>query len=267
MNIPVTIMEGFVKVFFTQDGFLKHVCLFALTGIVSFIPAHLQKIGEELQKGSGNFDISSNLGFIVFAIIAFIVISIYLAGYYLKFQHNAFDNKSNEIMPDFDGNPIGVFCKALPLYLVWGIYYILITAVMGFLFIKPLLIIIGIFALLFLMVYFAFVQFVFVAFAKDYDSKGLFNIALPLSYIKPAIGPVCICGLIFIIICILAFIIPFTAGLIMGIFSVDSTITTTVGGMLGGYIGAILQLIWIYCIVQIYRETIEPENYTEQQNL
>lgn len=259
MNVFLTIIEGFIKVFFTKDGFLKHVCLFALTGIVSFIPAHLQKIGEELQKGSGNFDISSNLGFIVFAIIAFIVISIYLAGYYLKFQHNAFDNKSNEIMPDFDGNPIGVFFKALPLYLVWGIYYILIFSIIGFFFINPLFIIIGIPMLIFGILYFSFVQFIFVAFSKDFSAKNLYNILLPLSYIKPAIGPIFICGLIFLIICILAGIIIFILGLIMSLSGASSLATTFARSIAGAYIGAVLQLVWLYCIVQIYREKIEQE--------
>ena len=59
-------------------------------------------------------DISSLLGTIVIWLIATLVISVYLAGYNLKFMHNSFDDESNDVLPDFDGNPFGIFFKALP---------------------------------------------------------------------------------------------------------------------------------------------------------
>lgn len=263
MNIPETICEGFVKVFFTRDGFLKHTCLFALTGLLSFISTYFRTLSENIKTGAENTDISSFLGYIIAGIIATIVISLYLAGYNLKFQHNSFNTNSNEIMPDFDGNPIGVLFKALPLMIVWGIYYVIIMVTIGFFFTNPLVILIGILMIIFAMLYFPFMQFIFVAYAKNYDHKGLFNIFLPLSYIKPAFVSLMICGLLFIFIWIAAMIIPFFAGLIMGIFGVSSTITIATGGIIGGYLGAVIQLIWVYCIVQIYRNDIEPEIYND----
>ena len=104
-----------------------------------------------------------------------------------------------------------------------------------------------------------FIQFVYIAYAKHFNTFGLYNIKLPIKYCKLAFGSVIVLGLLFIPIGICAMIPSFVVGLALGLSGGSDTSTAMyAGGLLGGYLGFVVQMVWIYCTVQIYKEKIEP---------
>lgn len=239
------IVDGFRRIFSGSNVLAKQVSLFALTGIVSLVSSHF-----ELLKAQSSLPDLSNIGL---SIIAVIVIGIYMGGYVLNYMHNCYDDNNPEILPDIDGKHFGTFLGALPLYLVWFLWVILV-------YLLAIIPILGWIALLVLFIMWVpFIQFVYIAYAKHFNTFGLYNIKLPIKYCKLAFGSVVVLGLLFIPIGICAMIPSFVVGLALGLSGGSDTSTAMyAGGLLGGYLGFVVQLVWAYCMVQVYKEKIEP---------
>lgn len=239
------IVDGFRRIFSGPNVLAKQVSLFALTGFTSLITSHFKL----LEAQNSLPDLSS----IVLSIIALIVLGIYMGGYVLNYMHNCFEDNNPEILPDIDGKHFGTFFGALPLYFVWFLWIFLVN----------LLAIIPILGWIVLLVLFImwvpFIQFVYIAYSKRFNRFGLYNIKLPIKYCKLAFGNVIVLGLLFIFIGICAMIPSFVVGLTLGLSGGSDTSTGMyAGGLLGGYLGFVVQMVWLYCMVQIYREKIEP---------
>lgn len=262
MNVLGTIIEGFKKVFKGENAFAKHLCLFAITGFISVATVYIQNVSEAMKATQQ----LPNLTQYMTGIIILLIVSLYLSGYNLIFAHNSFKDNIDEYLPEINLQPIFTLIKAIPILLCWG-FYIFLTCVIGVALCtthSTPLVIIGIGILLVTLVLYGFVQFVTsAAYPQNFDTEGLFNISLPLKYAKFAFGELVLLGLLYIIVGIVAMIPSGLAGFMIGVFGNlgDNTTATYVGGILGGYCGCITQLVWYYCIVQIYREKIEPNMY------
>ena len=252
MNVFELIVDGIKKIFSGPNVLFKHISLFALVGISSVVQTHFELLKETLSKGPTAVlpDFTTVIG----GIVIMVAISIYFSGYSLRFMHNAYNDYEDNILPEIDEKPIGTFFKAFPLIFVW-VLWIILTYIVG---IIPIIGWIGLIVMFF--IWYPFIQFVFIAYAKDFNRKGLFRYTFPIDCMKHSFGTVFVCGLAFILLWIIALIpcviILFTFAL--GENS-NSTLSTYLCGILIGYSAFIIQMIWIYCAVQIYREKILPE--------
>lgn len=240
------IAQGFKKVYSGPQFGLNHICLFALSGIISVISLMFQNTSKA--KASPDFSL-----LIIGAVLLF-AISIYLGGYTYKYMHNCFYPEKESYLPDFDGEPFALFFKALPLVFAWGLYFFLIALIC--LIIKALIIP----AIILFLIITPFISFIFVAFSKNFDTSGLFNPILPFKFFPQAFGDIVVLGLCFIPLWIAASIPSVISGVIMGISGTGTETNSYIlyaAGILGGYIGLIFQFVWNYCLVQIYKDKLE----------
>ena len=255
MSLFGIVKEAIEKIFKTRDAAVKHVCIFALTGIISTGTQYFETMSKSMKDSNTTPDLSNILLTLLIWTVVYIVIAIYMTGYNLKFIHNAFDNTSDNVLPYFDSEPFSVFAKAFPLIFVWGLYILLFAIISGILtaVFLPLGLILGVAFVIFIL----FMGFVNIAFAKYYDRTGLFNISLPFSYM-PKTG-LQVIGIIFItlLLGILAVIPCAILGGIIGLTGGGVQLAGYAGAIFGGYLGTIIQLIWLYSLVQIYKEKIE----------
>lgn len=252
MKIFGTMLEGFHKVLFSdKNSLIKHVCLLALTAIISYSSVQSDLINTQL-KGGGAGAMPDLTGFFL-GLLAALIVGCYLWGYSLKFMRNVYYDNPEETLPEFDESAFSVFFKALPLALVWIIYFILLGIVSGLLSV----ILIGLLGFIVILIMSMGIQFVWVEFIKDYDRTGLYNFKLPFQYIKPTIVPLLLLGLLYILVYIICLIPCVLIGVFMGLFGASETATMYVGGVLGGYLGFVCQLVWYYCIVKLYKEKFE----------
>ncbi len=249
MNLVALVVDGVKRIYSGPNAGLKHVCLFAITGILSAVSLHFETLQDSIKAGA-----SPDISTIVVGIIAAIAVSIYITGYSLSLMHNAFEDENQELLPEIDSKPFGVFFGALPLMIVWILYAIAVYLLA----IIPILGWIALFVLL--IIWAPFIQFIYVAYAKNFNTSGLYKISLPIRYMKPAILPIILLGLLFIPVFIIAMIPSFIVGVIIGLTGGSASgMGMYAGGLLGGYLGSMMGLLWAYCSVKIYQEKIEPE--------
>ncbi len=253
MNVIDLICAGFKKVYSGEKIAEKHVFLLIITTIFSFVTMYFDDIADKMKQG---IQVNPNITVVLGALIVAIVIGAYLWGYALKLMHNSFDK--DDIMPEFDSSSFSVFFRVLPLTLVWFGYIILAMIVTAILFATKVLGILGILLMLAVFVIAPFIQFIFAAYSKNYEAKGLFNIMLPFQYVPSTILPLILLGLAFIPVWIVFFIVCFVVGFSFGLMNMEPA-ATIAGGVLGGYFGAIFQFVSNYAIVQIYKERVEME--------
>lgn len=261
MNVFGDIIEGFKKVYKGPNALVKHIALFAITGLVSVASVYIENISKAIEQSPQLPDLSTILGIVLLLIL----IGIYLGGYNLIFSHNSFLEEQEEYMPDINFEPIKIFFNALPLMICWTVYIVvacLVAALICAIKSSVISVIIGISLMFVVLLACGFVQFIYTAYTKNFVKAGLFNITLPFKYMKHCFGEFVLLGLLFIPVYIISMLPSFIVGMIMGLTSPNNaTIAIYLGGILGGYAGLILQLVWYYCLVQIYQEKIEPNLY------
>lgn len=246
MDVLGVTADGFKRVFKTENALPKHLSLFALTGILALNSASMKTLTSFSSTAS---DVSS----VFWGGLLALAVSIYLAGYSIKFMHNCFGFETPDILPEVDLNPFSIFLSALPLILLWLVYIVLICFVGLIPFLGWAVL------LIFLPVISIFLQFVYIAYSKEYMANGLFNLFIPFTFAKHSAGSMLLFGLLFILIYIGA-LLPVVLLIIIVSFSTpeNSNLGEWIGAVLFGYAGYILQLLWTYCMVQVYREKVEP---------
>ena len=107
-----------------------------------------------------------------------------------------------------------------------------------------------------------FLIFVFIAFSEYFDAKGLFNVMLPFRFITPSIGMLVLLGILFIPVAgILSLIPTFAIAIVLYLISSGNAqfpAYKIIVGAVGGYVGFLAQLVWYYCLVQVYKEKLLP---------
>ncbi len=255
MNQINIVKEGFSKIFFGEDAIIKHIILFMLTGIISIISVYFSITSETIKATKVLPDFAK----VMLAVVILAVVGIYLSGYNFKLVHNAFDSNKKDILPNFGADSFNVFWKILPLMIYWTACIIIALILSSSLLVVPGIRFIGLFLFIFILFLCAFIQFIYIAYTENFDKAGLFNIMLPIKFVKPSIGSLCLFGIIFIPIYILSMFPSFVAGIILGFIGVkDTNMIMYIGGILGGYFSFVIQMVWYYCLVQIFKEKIKP---------
>lgn len=233
----VSIIEGVKSLFFKRENKLNYLYLFAIAAILSGISSY--------------FEIHENTGILstILSTVIYSVLTIYIGGYFLMFINNVYFHK-DELLPKFNTEPFKVFVKAIPLYFIWFIYTLIF---MISLFIPYA-------GWVFFILLLPFISLVYVAYAKDYNSKGLYNINLPFIYMKKSFVETWLTFLKFLGFCLLVILPVIFLTLLVGIFyNVNQNEMTYFIGILGGYISLILTFVWEYCLVKIYQNKIEEQ--------
>lgn len=252
------ISKGLERVFSGEDCRVKHIGLFAMAGITSLISTNFRTISEAYR----NAHITPNFGEIVVELLIFILISTYIGGYTLQFMHNV---HHNEELPNFDGKPILAILKSVPLAIVWFIYFAVIIFGVSSLFagvpghVAIFYIVLALLPVFLIYIPFCYI-FVWVAFSKNFDAKGLFNPFGAFKYLK-AFGIVLAVFICMFVLNIIAFIPIGIVGGIIGFLGEGTKVASYIGGIMGGYIGYVGQFILAYCLVQIYKEKFEQQEY------
>ena len=244
------INDGFKKIFSGEHSWLTHISLFAICGICSVITTLFQETAKT--------KMTPDFGLAIFGGILVFVLYLYLTGYSLTFMHKSF-YEDEAGLPDVDERPFITLAKALPLLITWMFYYI--ATILLSVFVKILIIPV----IVLLLIISPFVSFVFVSFSKEYNIKGLFNIILPFKYFVPTLSSIVIQGLCFIPLWILALIPTVLVVILLNIAGVktSSGLPAYMVAMIGAYISFIIQMLWNYSLVQIFKDKIDINS---QQN-
>lgn len=256
MNVIDLMVDGFKKVFSGENALIKHIYLFLITCILSLASVHVQILANAMEKTKDFGDFNS----LLICLIATLIIGFYMGGYNLLFAHNSYNKELKEILPEINIKPFKIFWNAIPIMIVWSLYMLAVILIsIAFMTSHSPLIILGIFLFLLFIFICAFIQFVYIAYTKNFNHKGLFNILLPFKYIKYSFSEFVLLGLLFIPVFSIAMTPSFIVGLILGLSGIKNiNIAIYIGGILGGYFSFIVQLVWYYCLVQIFKQKIEP---------
>ena len=255
MNVIDIMIDGFKKVYSGKNVLSKHFFMFLIIAILSISTVNVQIMANAIEKTKE----LPNIWQLLICMIITLIAGIYTGGYNLLFSHNSFNQENKDILPEINLTPFKVFFKTLPLMIIWSLY--ILVAIFFSMFLissKSLLTVLGIFLFLFLLFLCAFVNFVYIAYIKNFDSNGLFNITLPFKYMQKSFSDFVLLGLLFIPVYGVAMTPSFIVGLLFGFMGAKTIMALYAGGILGGYLGFIVQIVWYYCLVQIYREKIEP---------
>lgn len=255
MNVIDIMINGFKRVYSGEKVLFKHLLMFIIITVLSIATVNVQIIADTLEKTKE----LPNMWQLLLCMIITLIAGIYTGGYNLLFSHNAFDTENKNTLPNVNLTPFKVFFKALPLMIVWSLY-ILVAIFFSIALIssKSPLTILGIFLFLFLLFLCGFVNFIYIAYIKNFDYQGLFNITLPFKYIKHSFSDFVLLGLLFIPVYGVAMTPSFIVGLLFGLMGAKTIMALYAGGILGGYLGFIVQIVWYYSLVQIYKNKIEP---------
>lgn len=248
MNAYKLITEGYKRIFSGSDSVKKNTLIFIFQSIVSGITIYFEKF-ENLK------DFMSENPFMLLAVtIAFLILTVYISGYSYKFVNRSFTDSEN-ILPVFNMEPFTAFLKALPLLVVWFIYLLaIIFAAVSFVK-NPITLILSIILIIAFVIIAVFLPFVYIDFCQNFElKKELFNILLPFKFVKQTAGLIILLGLLFIPVIILCIIPGLLAVIICAVTGIAKSHAIYINLALWSYLTYMTQLLWYYCLVQIYKE-------------
>lgn len=243
------IIDGFKDVFTGEDALVKHISIFTLCAIIGVVSGSAARV---LPKGSNSMDLLKellNLNPIV--IMVFIISAIILFAYWLMFIHNCLNKFSNlketNLMPNIDSELITPILPVIPLGIVWTIYNIIGS-------------IIPIFNIFWSIIISGFcMPYVYIAYCKDFSSKGLMSPAFVFKIMGQVFLPTLILSLKFIAFYVLLVIIIFMSFMIIGKLPLD--IAFGLGMTLVFYVTYIYALVLAYCQSDIYLDNVYEVNF------
>lgn len=241
------IKEALKRIYSGEDALMKHLILFALTGIPAMLASPLNQISH------GAALTSSVRGSSLFALLLVAVVSVYMVGYMYGVINKSFDDNNVSILPKFDKCWFKAFLKGFPVQLVWGIYFLLFIVIASVSFILIFYIAHVPFTVgrvfssvsLLNLIFFVAMPFVYVRFAENYERNGLYNILLPFKDLIHSIKDVFILALKLLPILLLIGI--------LGVFGMGNTVDAYIITAIVAYLTAIFQYCALFCYVQIYK--------------
>ncbi len=153
-----------------------------------------------------------------------ILFNIIIGGYSIKFLHNCINNIDNGILPKFKGTPWIMYLGMIQLNIVWGIYALIFIVFAFLLYIITHIFFFPILLVILLLFIAMFIYYIFLAFADNLDTKGLFNIKLIFNLIPHTIKPLCKNFIFFLLFNLLIAIIYILLYTVAGLFGIDSMI-------------------------------------------
>lgn len=194
------ILETFKSLYTCEDCVKTHLTLAFMFLLPSLLGASIQF----LDKDFAEFQTSVIIMSLVFAVLSIVPI-LFLIGYYLKFVSQRLSGEKG--MPSIDWGSVTRGTKAIPLYLVWGlyvaipllVYFFILVAVFGGLFLVGganalslilsffILMIGGFLAFIPIFIITPFIMEVYFKYCENFEyHKALFNPLLPFKFMKKA---------------------------------------------------------------------------------
>ena len=207
-----------------------------------------------------------------------IICNIIIGAYSIKFLHNAINNVDNGILPSFKHTPWIMYLGMIKLNIVWGLYaaIFLILAVLTYMLTHflalPILLII---TLLFVAM---FIYYIFLAFADNLETKGLFNIKLIFNVIPHTIKPLYKNFIMFLILTLLIVTVYILIYILAGLAHVDKIIKINIADdlylfdlIMNTIASYIVIVTWYfafpYSLIDSYKEFIKPILRKEENNV
>ena len=194
------ILETFKSLYDCENSVKTHITF----SFMFLLPALLGASIQFLDKDFAEFQTSVIIMSILFAVLSIVPI-LFLIGYYLKFVSQRISGEKG--MPAIDWRSVTRGVKAIPLYLVWGlyvaipllIYFILLVAVFGGLILLGgtnalsmilsffVLMVGGFLAFIPIFIITPFIMEVYFKYCENFEyHKTLFNPLLPFKFMKKA---------------------------------------------------------------------------------
>lgn len=236
-----------IKELYTGEDLLyKHLSLACISGLISLLSD--KDFVENLIS-------QNNHAMAIAGVIATIIGSLYLYGYVIEVIH--FRLQTGIIaLPELDTKPFGRILSILPLLLLWGFYFLIFIVLMIIPIIFklfPITIVMFIAYIIFTL----FVPFIFIAYAKNFQTFGLTNITLPFTFMKLAFVDLFLTVLKF---CLLYIVIIIPIGLLgMILIMINSTVGFALAASIIGYMSFIMTLVWYNALAEIYIDKLDME--------
>ena len=183
------------------------------------------------------------------------IFSLLIGVYSLQFLHNAMNNINGRILPTIKEIQPKILWGMIKLNIVWGIYAVLILIFAFTTYIFTHLLVIPIIIMVALVIISAPLYYIYLAYAENLDTKGLYNITKIFKFLKASYKP------LYINICLYALI----SVAIMIIFAILYLLTQEnyVFDIIAGFISSYLFIItWYfafpYSLIPSYFEKIRP---------
>ena len=206
-----------------------------------------------------------------------ILFNVIVGAYSIKFLHNAINNIDNGVLPSFKHTPWIMYLGMIKLNIVWGLYAaifliltILIYMLTHFLALPILLTI----ALLFVAM---FIYYIFLTFADNLETKGLFNIKLIFKLIPHTIKPLYKNFIMFLLLTLLIVTVYILIYILAGLAHLDKIININLAddiylfdlimNIIASYIVIITwYFAFPYSLIDSYREFIKPVLRKDENN-
>lgn len=197
-----------------------------------------------------------------------ILFSFFVGAHSLQFLHNALNNINCGVIPNFKEIKPKIFWGMLRLDIVWAIYAAAVVITSVVIYITLINTIIFPITILVITAFVAiFVYYIYLAYAENLETKGLFNIALIFKFIKPAFKETLIKLCLFILVTLLALLVCILLYAAAAITGID-----TMGYISGEYyvldfviitLASYFMIItWYYAypysLIDTYNEKIKP---------
>ncbi len=248
-HILVKLIENIKELYTGEDILNKHICIACISGITGLLS------DQDLLK---SLIAQNNTFMIIVALIIALVGGLYLFGYTIETVHYRLQ-AGITVLPEINTQPFTRILGMALIMIVWIVYASIFAALI---FTVSFLLVAGIkiLTLLLVLLYALFVlsiSYVFVAYAKDFKSFGLFNFTLPFKFMKEAFADSLILIVQFVILSILLSI-PLLAVYFLLAF-INKNLGMGIAICIGSYISFIIQLLWYNSLAEIYEEKLQDE--------
>ena len=197
-----------------------------------------------------------------------VLFGLFVGAHSLQFLHNAINNINSGVVPDFREIKGKIYWDMIRLDIVWALYAAVIIMASVVLYMTLIdAIILPVIVIILTAFAGIFVYYIYLAYAENLETKGLFNIALVFKFIQPAFKDIIIKLCLFILLTLFAFIISVLIYVAAAITGIDK-----IGNIAGDYYAADFIVISItayfmlvtwyfafpYSLIDTYIEKIRP---------
>lgn len=252
------LIESYKKVFENKKAHINLVIISILWTIVSTIWDI--KTGDITSYRQNPFDILFN---------------VIIGAYSIKFLHNAINNIDNGILPSFKQTPWIMYLGIIKLNIVWGLYAAIFLTLTIFLYMLTHFLAIPILLIIALLFVAMFIYYIFLTFADNLETKGLFNIKLIFKLIPHTIKHLYKNFIIFLLFNLLIAVIYILVYTIAGLFGIDSIINIKddiylIDIFMSIFAGYFVIVTWYfafpYSLIDSYKEFIKPVLRKDENN-
>lgn len=183
------------------------------------------------------------------------IFSLLIGVYSLQFLHNAMNNINGRILPTIKEIQPKILWGMIKLNIVWGFYTVIILLLALTTYIFTHLLIFPIIILVTLIIISVPVYYIYLAYAENLDTKGLFNITNIFKFLNASYKPLYINTFVYLFISI-ALIIVYA---IFYLFTQENSVFDIIVGTISSYLFIITwYFAFPYSLIPSYFEKIRP---------